>query len=56
LAQLSRIQRHSVSVNNGAPISGISTINQEQASLLAALRLKKPLPDVQMSLVLWQFV
>jgi transposase len=55
LAQLRRIQRHSVRVNDGAPLGGISSINQEQAGLLAALKLKRPLPDAQMSLVSWQF-
>jgi len=33
------------------PISGISTINQEQAGLLAALKLKKPSHDAQLSLL-----
>jgi transposase len=51
LAQLRRIQRHSVSINNGVPISGISNVNHEQAGLLAALKLKKPSPDAQMSLL-----
>lgn len=47
LSQLRRIQRHSVSINNGEPISGISTITEEHAGLLAALKLKKPTPDTQ---------
>jgi len=51
LDKLRRIQRHSVSINAGAPIGGVSTINQEQASVLAALNLKKPTPDPQMSLL-----
>jgi hypothetical protein len=37
LDKLRRIQRHSVSINAGTPIGGVSTINQEQASVLAAL-------------------
>lgn len=51
LAQLRRIQRHSVSINEAAPVCGISTINAEQASLLAALNLPKPIQHNQMSLL-----
>ena len=46
LAQLRRIQRHSVSINRAAPIAGISTITTHQAGVLAALNLKKPTQDV----------
>jgi len=51
LAQLKRIQRHTVTINESAPISGVSTIHHEQAGLLAALKLKSPPPDTQMSLL-----
>ena len=51
LAQLRRIQRHSVTVNAGAPISGISTINAQQSNLFAALKLKKPSQDTQLNLL-----
>ena len=51
LAQLRRIQRHTVSIDAGSPISGVSTINQEQAGVIAALKLKKPTPDRQLSLL-----
>lgn len=51
LAQLRRIQRQSVTINDSAPISGVSTVNQEQAGLLAALKLKAPPQDTQMSLL-----
>jgi hypothetical protein len=51
LARLRRIQRHTVSINDSAPISGVSTINDEQAALLAALRLKKPPGDTQLNLL-----
>ena len=51
LAQLRRIQRHSVTVNAGAPISGISTINAQQSNLFAALKLKKPSQDTQLTLL-----
>ncbi len=51
LAQLRRIQRHSVRINEAAPVSGISTINTIQADVLAALKLKKPTQNDQMSLL-----
>lgn len=51
LAQLRRIQRHRISINRGKPISGISSINTEQAAALAALNVKKPTQDPQMSLL-----
>ncbi|MEW5886055.1 MAG: IS1634 family transposase [Pseudomonadota bacterium] len=51
LAQLRRIQRHTVSINDAPPVSGISTIHPEQASLLAALKLRRPSPNPQMSLL-----
>jgi transposase len=51
LAQLRRIQRHSVSINRAAPVTGVSTINNQQANTLAALNVKKPVPDAQMSLL-----
>ena len=51
LAQLRRIQRHSVSINQAAPISGVSTINDHQASVLAALNLKKPTQNAQLNLL-----
>ena len=51
LAQLRRIQRQSVSINNGEPITGISNINREQATLMAALNLKKLTPTTKMNLL-----
>ena len=51
LERLRRVQRHTVSINDGVPVQGISTINQEQASTLAALKLNKPLPDAQLTLL-----
>lgn len=45
LADLRRIQRHSVSINNAAPIQGVSTIVQRHADVLAALKIKKPTHD-----------
>ena len=51
LAQLRRIQRHSVRINNADPISGVSTINSQQSSLYAALNLKKPTQNTQLTLL-----
>lgn len=51
LAQLRRIQRHSVRINSAEPIAGISTINSQQSNLFAALNLKKPTQDAQLSLL-----
>ena len=51
LDKLRRIQRHSVSINAGAPVGGVSTINHEQAGVLEALKLKKPTQDTQLSLL-----
>lgn len=45
LAQLRRIQRHSVSINRAVPVMGLSTINTQQASVLAALNVKRPTVD-----------
>ena len=51
LQQLRRIQRHQVRIDDAAPIAGISTIHADQADTLAALHLKKPSLDAQMSLL-----
>ena len=51
LDKMRRIQQHSVSINAGAPVGGVSTINQEQAGVFEALKLKKPTQDTQLSLL-----
>ena len=51
LAQLRRIQRQSVSINQGVPISGISNIDRNQADLFAAMNLRRPAPDAQLALL-----
>jgi hypothetical protein len=33
------------------PVSGISNIHREQADLLAAMNIRKPVPDAQLSLL-----
>ena len=42
LARLRRIQRHTIAIDGGSPVSGISTIDPTQASVLAALNVRKP--------------
>ena len=51
LAELRRIQRHTVRVDNGAPIQGVSTIQPAQADVLAALNIREPSQEAQMSLM-----
>ena len=51
LEKLRRIQRHSVSINSGAPIAGISTINAQQAGVYAALNLNQPPQNAQLNLL-----
>lgn len=51
LAELRRIQRHSVSIDGAAPIEGVSTIQPGQAQALAALQVKKPTIDAQLNLL-----
>ena len=51
LAQLRRIQHHSVLINNEAPVSGISTVQETQAQVYEALNLKKPTQNAQICLV-----
>ena len=51
LTELRRIQRHTVSIDNAPPISGVSTIDPSQAQTLTALNINKPTIDPQMSLL-----
>jgi len=51
LAKLRRIQRQSVCINQGVPVRGIFSIHREQADLLAAMNIRKPAPDAQLSLL-----
>ena len=51
LSELRRIQRHSVSIDDAAPVQGLSTITPAQAAVLAALNIKKPTHNTQMSLL-----
>jgi transposase len=51
LRQLRRVQRHQVRIDGAEPIAGISTIHQDQADTLEALKVKKPSLDAQMALL-----
>lgn len=51
LAELRRIQHHRIAINETTPVSGVSTIHQQQAEVLAALKVTKPPQDAQMSLL-----
>ncbi len=51
LAQLRRIQRHKVRINQAEPISGISTISAEQAKVLETLNVRKPSENAQLTLL-----
>jgi hypothetical protein len=54
LQLLKRIQRHSIRINDGQPITGTTSITEEQASILAAMNLKKPPNDPQTTNMEWQ--
>jgi transposase len=51
LSLLRRIQHHRVTLNNAQPVSGISSISQEQTGILSALGVKKPTASTQLSLL-----
>ena len=51
LAKLRRFQHHRVAVNGAQPVAGLSTINKEQADILAALTIKKPTLKTQLTLL-----
>lgn len=50
LAQLRRIHRHQVSVNQQT-LSGVGTLTKEQSSIFHALKLKKPVEPEQLTLL-----
>jgi len=51
LAQLRRIQRHKVRINDAQPLEGVSTISETQAQVFNALKVSKPGKDTQMRLL-----
>jgi len=50
LAQLKRIHRHRIKVNDRA-LHGVSTLTKDQTDLLGALTLQKPTKHEQLSLL-----
>jgi len=51
LSKLRRIQHHQVTLNDSQPITGISSISQEQTSVLSALGVRKPTSNEQLTLL-----
>jgi transposase len=51
LDKLRRIQHHQVIVNDMQPVTGLSIINQEHTAILAALTIKKPTLNTQLTLL-----
>jgi hypothetical protein len=51
LASLSRIQRHCVTINDAQPVTGLSTINEEQTEIFSALTVRIPTLKTQLSLL-----
>jgi hypothetical protein len=51
LEKLRRIQHHRVTLNGTGSVTGISTINKEQTGILAALTIKKPTIETQLTLL-----
>ena len=51
LERLRRIQHHRVTLNASQPMAGLSTIDQEQSEILAALSIKKPTLNSQLTLL-----
>lgn len=51
LTDLRGIQRHTVTIDSGAPIHGVSTLQPRQAQALAALKINKPTLDPQLTLL-----
>jgi hypothetical protein len=51
LQTLKRIQHHRVSINGAEPLSGVSSITEEDSKVFKALKVKLPSPTQQMSLL-----
>ena len=51
LEQLRRIQHHRIRLNGATPVTGVSSINNEQDEVLHALRVKKPVASPQLTLL-----
>ncbi|MFT6754433.1 MAG: hypothetical protein ACJA2O_004640, partial [Candidatus Azotimanducaceae bacterium] len=50
LSQLKRIQHHRIEVNE-KPLTGISTLTQDQKAILMSLQVNKPTENGQLSLL-----
>lgn len=51
LASLRRIQYHRIQLDAAAPISGVSTLQDDQSEILRALNVKKPAAQQQLALL-----
>jgi transposase len=51
LSKLRRIQYHSVTLDNKKTVTGVSSINKEQADILSTLRIKKPILNTQLTIL-----
>jgi len=51
LEQLHRIQHHRIRLNGAEPVTGVSSINDEQNKVFHALRVKKPVASQQLTLL-----
>ncbi len=51
LEQLHRIQHHRIRLNGATPVTGVSSINDEQNEVFHALRVKKPVASQQLTLL-----
>ena len=51
LAELRRIQRHTVRIADATPVQGVSTLQPRQADVLAALQVNKPTLNTQLPLL-----
>jgi hypothetical protein len=51
LEQLHRIQHHRIRLNGASPVTGVSSLNDEQNEVLHALRVKKPVASEQLTLL-----
>ena len=56
MQQLRWVRRHRVRIDGAERIVGISTIHQDQATTLDALKIEKRNLNTQMSLLLWRAV
>ena len=53
LSRVCRIQHHRITLNGTQPVRGPSSVSQDPAASLAALTVKKPTLDAQLTLSPW---